>query len=153
VIISFEDDEVVFQELVELIQQFPISTAFFQWLVGDDLVVHVVTEDICEGIFERVSEYYIHDLKVFSGGGQFCIESVEKNCHVILPKDPRECYIALSKLPNLRRSQISDLLTSSHFTLISQFYFSDQPCGGCWEIYDMQNLLKVYKSLPSLLIK
>lgn len=147
-IITFEEDKVAIERLVELIQRFPISTAFFKWLVGDDLVIHVVTEDIRDGIFERVSEYYIHGLKVFSGGGQFCIESVEKSCSVVLPKDPHACYIALSKLPNLRRSQISELQTSSHFTLVSQFYFSDQPSGGCWEIYDLQNLLKIYKSLP-----
>jgi hypothetical protein len=38
---------------------FPLSTEFFYWLVQENLDNRIILEKIHDGIYERISEYYI----------------------------------------------------------------------------------------------
>jgi len=143
-IIPFEEEKAA-QQLIELIHSFHSSTAFFQWFAGDDLKIQTVYEKALGTEYDRIGEYSVYGLRVFSGGGQFYLDKIQESFAKKLSKEKAEYYSSIPELGKLEKKKVNAVLAHPKYTVISQFFSSGQACGSSWEIYDIPNLLQVCK--------
>jgi hypothetical protein len=132
--------------VVDLIHSFHSSTKFFQWLAGEDLCIDTSYEEKRGDKFERLAEYYVGGLRVFSGGGEFSLKAVSKEFSDIVERNAGEYYKLIPELMKMSKIKVSDLLYDNKYTIVSQFVNLGQVCGGCWEIYYLENLVQIYRN-------
>lgn len=145
-LISLDEDEILTQQIIELIDQFSLSIAFFQWLAGDDVVKEISFERVGEDKFERLGHYFIDGLLVFIGRVQFFLNHIEETFKERIYQNCQDYYPLLLELQKMEKRRLSNVLRLPSYTIFSEFYNrSNLCCGDCWEVYDICNLVKVYK--------
>lgn len=145
-IIPFDEERVTYEKMIELFHQFPRVVACLLWLAEGNLVTKTISQMAIEEKVDRVWEYYICNLKVFSGCCQIYLQRVEKSLtkEVVEVIDDKYCYSrVLSELLKMEKKILSECLIGSTYTILSQYYSAGQACGSCWESYDMKALLQV----------
>lgn len=142
-LILFDKDKVIIDQLIELIHSFPLSITFFHTLFGKDLVIHTRFEEVHGNRFERLGEYHAYGFKIFSGGGMFFLDKVAESFSDSVNKEKHQYYSLISELSKLEKRKVSSTLLLPHYTVISQFFSPSDPCGSCWETYAIDNLLKI----------
>lgn len=135
-----------YKTIIDLIHHFPLSTQFFQWLLKDELVMHILSEKVHHNLFERIAEYKYEDRRLLSIGGQFKLNEISKDFLDALVEEWHSLYNLLPYLEKLEKREIAQSIEGSNYTVISQFYNKTQLCGGGWEIYDLNALLQIYNS-------
>ncbi len=141
-----------YKTIIDLIHQFPLSTQFFQWLLNDELVIHILLEKVHNNLFERIAEYKYGDKRVFSIGGQFKLNEISKEFFDALIEERHSFYNLIPYLERLEKREIAQSSEGANYTVISQFYDKSRLCGGGWEIYDLNALLQIYNSRKASLV-
>ncbi len=134
-----------YQDIIDLIHRFPLSTKFFQWLGNEDIVFNVFIEKAHHDLYERLAEYTLDNLRIYSGGGQVKLEQIPESFRTKLFLMPKQFYPFLPELLKLEKRELSHSIEGSNYTVISQFYNQGALCGSIWEIYDLPNLKQVCK--------
>lgn len=139
-----------------MINHFPSSTQFFYWLAKDAIEVQVIAEKLHEEMYERIMEYTLDGLKIFSMGGHLKLPSINEKLRerVNSPEpvktkkffflDLGKFYEIVPEMSQLEKIKLSHTLAGSNYTITSQLYYRTNLSGSMWEIYDLPNLLKVY---------
>ncbi len=138
-------EKIDFDQMIELIHSFSLSTEFFYWLAQNELENKIIYEKVHDGIYERISEYYIHDLRVFDGGGKFYLAKISDKLKHNLTHEKELFYALLPELANLEKKTVSQHLNGCYYTVVSDFYYKGQACGSGWEIYDLPKVIQIYK--------
>ncbi len=133
-------------QMLKLIHGFSLSTEFFHWFAGDELENRIISERFREGIYERIGEYYIQNICVFDGGGKFYLDKIPASFNRNLISEKEIFYAALADLKKMEKRTISGKLDGYYYTVVSDMYYQGQPCGACWEIYHLANLIQIHKS-------
>ncbi len=142
-IVEFQRKHSLAAELIDIIQSFPNSARFCQWIGGADFKIHILSEKVVLGNFEIIAECYINDLKVCLGGAEVSLAHIEQTLRDLL-ENKRQNFMA--ELLKLRKERVSTCLLSKNYTTLSDVYSSLGKCGSCWDIYDMAHLSNLYKA-------
>ena len=134
------------EDFIKLLDHFQSSTEFFRWFAGDDLVIDTLFERKHLNKFERVGNYYLDNLRVFSGGGEFYLDKTLKSFSEQLDKGPHQYYTLISEVLKYKKVSASSTLTWPQYTRVSHFYHLGEICGVCWEIYEVENILSLANS-------
>lgn len=145
-VIPFDEEIAAFGQLVDLIRQFPMGSAFLLWIAKGDLESRIVFEKTSSEEIERVIEFYIDGLKIASGGGQYYLTQAEEGFTRDIINEQYEQTALMSEFLKIEKRIVTDLLIDSTYTIVYQFVSSGKVCGSCWGIYDMQNLLHVCRA-------
>jgi hypothetical protein len=137
-------EQLKFEQMIELIGYFPLSTDFFAWLGGNDLECKIILEKFRDGFYERIVEYYIHNIRVFDGGGKLQLDKISPKFNQIILSEKEFLYQALPELRKMVKKTVSEHQDGSHYTVVSDMYYQGQVCGGCWEIYNLSGLIEVF---------
>lgn len=124
-----------------LIDRFSSSTEFFRWFAGNDLVIETPFERKTLNKFERLGNYYLDNLRVFSGGGEFFLDKTVKSFSEAIDKESHQYYSLISEILKYEKVIVSSTLTWPQYTRVSHFYHLGEICGVCWEIYEIENIL------------
>jgi hypothetical protein len=131
------------ENFIDLIHHFPSSTEFFRWFAGDTLVVDTLFERKNLNKYERLGNFYIDTLRVYSGRGEFYLDKTLKSLSEELNKEKYQYCSLVSEILKYEKTKISSVLTWPQYTAISHFYHRGEICGICWEIYEIENLLNI----------
>lgn len=135
-----------YKDIIHLIQQFPLSTQFFEWFLKDDMVIHILLEKVHDNLFERIAEYKYEDQRVFSIGGQFKLNEISKDFTDALFEERNSIYKLIPYLEQLEKREVGQSIEGPNYTIISQCYYKNNVCGGGWEIYDLDALAQIHNS-------
>lgn len=138
-------EKINFDQMIELIHSFSLSTEFFYWLAQNELENRIIYEKVRDGIYERVGEYYIRDFRVFDGGGKFYLAKISDQFKEYLINEKELFYALLPELAKLEKKTVSQHMNGCYYTVVSDFYYKGQACGNCWEIYDLPKIIQIYK--------
>lgn len=131
------------KQFLRLIDSFSTSTEFFHWFGNKDLVIDTPFERRTLNKFERLGNYYLDDLRVFSGGGEFFLDKTLKSFAEAIDQKPNQYYSLVSELLKYKKVIEASTLTWPQYTRVSHFYHLGEICGVCWEIYEIENLLRI----------
>lgn len=131
------------EDFINLIDRFQSSTEFFRWFAGDDLVIDTPFERKSLNKFERLGNYYLDNLRVYSGGGEFFLDKTLKSFSEEIDKDRYQYYSLISEILKYKKVNVSSTLTWPQYTRVSHFYHLGEVCGICWEIYEIKNILSI----------
>lgn len=138
-----KDDQ--FSDLINLIEKFPTSTQFFDWFGGSELQYSTHFEQKGDSKFQRVGKYFLDGLEIFSGGGEFSLDKMDPSFAKAVDQKKFQYVELLPELKKLDKVKISSTLSDNSWTVISHFFYLNQLCGVCWEIYELNHLLELYK--------
>lgn len=139
-----EESVINHEKMIELIDHFQLSTQFFYWLAQDDVNNHILLEKVHEEIYERIGEYIIDGIKVFSGGGQFALNKINPHFRQRVTSEKELFYSLIPELAKLEKKKSAEVKTELNYTVISQFFYQGQLCGSCWEIYELPQIIKIF---------
>ncbi len=155
-LIDFPQTEVLYQEVIDAIHQFSTSTHFFYWLGKDTIQVEVILEKLHEDMYERIMEYSLDGLKIFSVGGHIKLPCINQGLRDRMNSDENirmkkffffdygKFHAIVPELAQLEKKELSHTREENTYTVISQLYFQKSLSGTIWEIYELPNLAKVY---------
>lgn len=144
-LIDFDLEQCHFKRLIAIIQDFPLSVNFLQWLSDGDLEIHTTYVKKQNRRFERLAEISIQGMVVYSGGGEFFLDQLSKDFSDVVAMNEKEYYRLIPELATLNKKMISSNLVDSTYTIVSEFTSSNQLCGVAWEIFYMERVLKIYE--------
>lgn len=139
-------EKIDFDQIIQIILSFALSTEFFYWLAQDDLENRIIFEKIHDGIYERIGEYYIDTLRVFDGGGKFYLDKISESMNLRLSTEKELFYALLPELRRLEKKTVSEHRNGCYYTVVSDFYYKGKACGNSWEIYDLPKIIQIYKT-------
>jgi hypothetical protein len=139
-------EKIDFDQMIELINSFALSTQFFYWLAQNELQNRIILEKLQDRTYERIGEYCIDGMRIFDGGGKFYLDKISDKFSQHLSNEKELFYALLPELTELEKKVVSEHLNGSYYTVVSDFYYKGQACGNCWEIYDLPKVIQIYKS-------
>lgn len=144
-IVNLPNEELAYKEIIETIHRFISCSHFFLWLGKDDLVIKTIRRSLTLQIYEGLVDYFMDDLKIFSGGCSFLMEHIPESFKNELHAKKTGLAQYLSSLELMDKRPESCTLDGSNYTVVFKFYFQNSLCGSSWEIYNLKNLLEVFK--------
>ncbi len=128
--------------MVELIKSFTFTIDFFDWLLTEGINRKILAERLENSVYERVEEYYIRNIRVFSFGGRLDVNRIREfyTESVLEDKDLLLCF--RSDLDRVEKKITSETITEQHYTVFSQTIYKGQVCGSWWEIYELPELIR-----------
>src|SRR5690242_4153425 len=144
-IINLPNEELSYKEIIETIHRFISCSHFFLWLGKDDLVTKIMRHHLTDKIFEGLGDYFMDDLKIFSGGCSFLLEQVPESFKNELQAKKPGLSHHLSSLELMDKRPESCTLDGSNYTVVFKIFFQNNLCGSSWEIYNLKNLIEVFK--------
>ncbi len=144
-IINLPSEELAYKEIIDTIHRFTSCSHFFLWLGKDDLVTKILRHHLTHRTFEGLGDYFMDELKIFSGGCSFLLEHIPESFKNELHAKKPGLSHYLSSLEIMKKEPESCTLDGPNYTVIFKIYFQNTLCGSSWEIYDLKNLIKVFK--------
>ncbi len=144
-IINLPSEELAYKEIIDTIHRFTSCSHFFLWLGKDDLVTKILRHHLTHRTFEGLGDYFMDELKIFSGGCSFLLEHIPESFKNELHAKKPGLSHYLSSLETMKKEPESSTLDDPNYTVIFKIYFQNTLCGSSWEIYDLKNLIKVFK--------
>ena len=137
------ETEIKLSELVEIIHAFPLSADFLNWLSNEDFNYQILHEEVSQHRYQRIIRYTIENTLIFTGIKEFILDSL--NPKIVQAITSQRTPLYFSQFSKASKKPLTTLLTSSHYTAISELSYEKIPCGTAWEIYQMPNILKFYQ--------
>ncbi len=128
--------------IIEVIDRFPLTTSFVDWLSGGTYEFKVLEETSTHEQYSRTIQFSAKgqliqiakiDLSVAAIGKDF-IQSFLQS------KVPFGKYVALHPETNITKVWISNNLTDTQYVISSHICRNEKVCGTCWEAYELDNV-------------
>jgi hypothetical protein len=122
-IINLPSQEVTYNEIIDTIHRFTYCSHFFLWLGKGDLVSKMLRHNLTDTTFEGLGDFFMDDLKIFSGGCSFLLEHIPKSFKFELQTKKPGLSEAFSSLILMDKKPESCTLDGPNYTVVYKFFF------------------------------
>ena len=134
-------------EIIELINSYTMPADFFQWLSGGSFDFKILQQEIEDGKFKRISQFHIGSSLVFTGRVEINTESFSKETIQFLANANTPFLSSSPALSRVRVDRVSKIMSETYYTTISNLLNLKEPAGVSWEIYELPQIIQIYKKL------
>lgn len=96
-------EKIDFEQIIQLIHSFSISTEFFYWLAPNDIETRIISETTQNGIYERISAYYVDTLRIYDGVGRFYVDQISKTLKERISTKSEHVYDLLPEFSQIEK--------------------------------------------------
>jgi hypothetical protein len=134
-------------EIIGIIDAYSFPADLFQWLSPSTFTQKIVQEEVFDGKYSRISQYYIQDFLVFTGKAEFKLNKIPKEATQFLTSGKTPIFASAGGFANLKKVQFSKVCTDLHYTVISHLYNNEELAGFCWEIFELPVIIQLYSKM------
>lgn len=132
-------------EIVDLIHQFTTSADFADWITDGNFKNVILDHKLLNGEYKRLYQYELNGDSFFNGKTQIETENLPKEIiHSLNEKLPIATQNPV--FSEVSKSNISRVIAEPFYTVISQCFHRKAYAGMVWEIYNLEQLVKIYKT-------
>ena len=139
------DDETY--EMINLINTYPFPADFFAWILRGNTAHQVIQEEISNGKYKRIDQYYFENSLIFTGKSELNLNQFSKNAVQNLTRDKKLITQSTEGLEKLTRKPMTKISTELHYTVVAHFYNRELPAGFSWEIFELTRLIEIYNQM------
>lgn len=128
--------------IVELIDQFPLTTSFVDWLSHGKYEFNVLEEISTVDQYNRTIQFSAKGHLIQIGKIRLLIPLIGSDfIHGLLQsKSPFGKYVSLHPEEGITKVWESNTLTETQYVIASHICREGTICGTCWEAYELENV-------------
>lgn len=142
---STDSLEIEVNDVVELIDGYPLPANFIHWLSKGEYSPNLIHEHTSAEKYTRIIQYRIQDRLIFTGKGVFYLDRLSKEFTHALLKHKEPIFSTHPSFRELEKKPISTVLAEPYYTIISHLCIKGTTGGMCWEVYELPPIIELYK--------
>ncbi|MGD0665334.1 MAG: hypothetical protein ABSA17_06345 [Rhabdochlamydiaceae bacterium] len=135
------------QEIIDIIDSHTLAADFFHWLSKGSFTQQIIYEKFYEGKYTRIIQYYIKDLVVYTGRGEFELNKFPMEAIQFLTSKKVAIDSTTPEFSKFKKEPVSKVSTDEYYTVISRLCNKDELAGFAWEIYELPRIVEIYSKL------
>ncbi len=139
------DDETY--EMINLIDSYPFPADFYTWLSRGNMTHQVIQDEISNGKYKRIDQYYIENTLIFTGKSEINLGQISKDGIQNLTREKKLISQSTEGLEKLSRKPMTKISTELHYTIVAHFYNRELAAGFSWEIFELTRIIEMYNEM------